>query len=99
VLPLNLSGNEDEWFFVLMLDRFENIYPGVRCDIPAHVYQSTFSPNIEWSEEYAQGREILDYWRSVAKKHHVYRYIRFRTKVTGAYWVRPCVVVIGWISD
>lgn len=65
---------------------FENIYPGVRCDIPAHVYQSTFSPNSQWTEEYAQGKEILAYWQAVARKHNVYEYIRFKTMVVGAYW-------------
>nr|OQO22108.1 hypothetical protein B0A51_12557 [Rachicladosporium sp. CCFEE 5018] len=64
----------------------ENRYPGVRCDIPAHVYQSTFSPNTQWSEEYAQGAEILEYWKSVAKTHDVYSKVRFDTKVLGAYW-------------
>lgn len=65
---------------------FENRYPGVRCDIPAHVYQSTFTPNTQWTEEYAQGNEILAYWQSVARKHNVYEHIRFRTKVVGMYW-------------
>ncbi|KAF2211349.1 hypothetical protein CERZMDRAFT_85517 [Cercospora zeae-maydis SCOH1-5] len=64
----------------------ENVYPGVRCDIPAHVYQSTFAPNTQWTEEYAQGKEILAYWQSVARKHKVYDYVRFKTKVVGAYW-------------
>lgn len=50
------------------------------------MYQSTFSPNTQWSEEYAQGPEILAYWQSVAKKYNVNSYVRFRTKVQGAYW-------------
>jgi cation diffusion facilitator CzcD-associated flavoprotein CzcO len=58
----------------------------VRCDIPAHVYQSTFSPNPKWSEEYAQGKEIREYWQSVAQKYDVYSKARFQTKVLGAYW-------------
>lgn len=57
-----------------------------RCDIPAHVYQSTFSPNTQWSEQYAQGPEILAYWRSVARKYDVYSKIRFNTKVLGCFW-------------
>lgn len=57
-----------------------------RCDIPAHVYQSTFSPNTQWSEQYAQGPEILAYWRSVARKYDVYEKIRFNTKVLGCFW-------------
>lgn len=64
----------------------ENSYPGVRCDVPAHVYQSTFEPNTQWSEVFAQGPEILSYWQSVAKKHDIYSKTRFGSKVTGAYW-------------
>ncbi|KAK4497848.1 hypothetical protein PRZ48_010503 [Zasmidium cellare] len=64
----------------------ENIYPGVRCDIPAHVYQATFSPNTQWTEQYAQGSEILAYWKSVARKYNVYDKIRFNTKVLGVFW-------------
>ncbi|KAK5676000.1 hypothetical protein LTS10_011289 [Elasticomyces elasticus] len=65
---------------------YANTYPGVRCDIPAHVYQSTFSPNSQWSEEYAQGAEILAYWQSVARKHNVHSSARLQTNVIGAYW-------------
>ncbi|KAK2741708.1 hypothetical protein FQN55_008207 [Onygenales sp. PD_40] len=66
---------------------FENRYPGVRCDIPANVYQSTFSPNTQWTEEFAQGAEIRDYWQSVAKKYDVYKYIRFQQKIETAEWI------------
>ncbi|EDO00369.1 hypothetical protein SS1G_14239 [Sclerotinia sclerotiorum 1980 UF-70] len=65
---------------------FENIYPGVRCDIPANVYQSTFEPNTQWSEEYAQGKEIREYWQKVARKHNVYDYLKFSRKIVGAIW-------------
>jgi cation diffusion facilitator CzcD-associated flavoprotein CzcO len=64
----------------------ENSYPGVRCDVPAHVYQSTFEPNTQWSEVFAQGPEILAYWQGLARKHDVYSKTRFNTKVTRAYW-------------
>ncbi|OBT76266.1 hypothetical protein VF21_03316 [Pseudogymnoascus sp. 05NY08] len=36
----------------------ENIYPGVRCDVLANVYQSTFAPNTQWTEEFAQGTKF-----------------------------------------
>ncbi|KAH6676226.1 hypothetical protein B0J14DRAFT_350711 [Halenospora varia] len=65
---------------------YENTYPGVRCDIPANVYQSTFEPRTQWTEEYAQGAEILTYWQDVAKKYGVYKYLKLRTKVNGAKW-------------
>ena len=64
----------------------ENIYPGVRCDIPAHVYQSTFAPNTQWSEKFAQGSEIRDYWQSVARKYDVYRYVKLNTRVSSVNW-------------
>ncbi|KAF2023486.1 FAD/NAD(P)-binding domain-containing protein [Setomelanomma holmii] len=64
----------------------ENIYPGVRCDIPAHVYQSTFSPNTQWSEIFAKGAEIRDYWQAQAKKHNVYKYLKLRHRVEEAEW-------------
>ncbi|KAI0412944.1 4-hydroxyacetophenone monooxygenase [Xylaria grammica] len=65
---------------------FENIYPGVRCDIPAHVYQSSFSPNTNWSEQFAQGAEIRDYWQGVAQKYGVYDLLRFSHEVKEARW-------------
>ncbi|PLB53549.1 putative flavo protein [Aspergillus steynii IBT 23096] len=66
---------------------FENTYPGVRCDIPAHVYQSGFSPNTQWTEEFAQGAEIRNYWQSVARKYDVYKYLRFQQQVEKAEWI------------
>ncbi|KAL3482110.1 hypothetical protein BJX99DRAFT_268504 [Aspergillus californicus] len=65
---------------------FENTYPGVRCDIPAHVYQSGFEPNTQWTEEFAQGHEIRDYWQGIARKYDVYQYLRPQTKVEHAEW-------------
>ncbi|CAJ2513112.1 Uu.00g012310.m01.CDS01 [Anthostomella pinea] len=65
---------------------FENIYPGVRCDIPAHVYQSSFEPNSQWSEEFAQGAEILAYWQHVARKHRVYELLKLAHRVDSLDW-------------
>ncbi|KAI4939092.1 uncharacterized protein J4E92_000375 [Alternaria infectoria] len=64
----------------------ENVYPGVRCDIPSHVYQATYSPNTQWSEIFARGAEIRDYWKAQAKKHDVYKYVRLRHRVDEAEW-------------
>jgi cation diffusion facilitator CzcD-associated flavoprotein CzcO len=66
---------------------FENTYPGVRCDIPAHVYQSGFEPNTQWTEEFAQGHEIREYWQRVARKYDVYKYLRPRQKVQKVEWL------------
>jgi cation diffusion facilitator CzcD-associated flavoprotein CzcO len=65
---------------------YENKYPGVQCDIPSLVYQSTFSPNANWSEKFARGPEIRDYWQIVARKYDVYRYVKLGHKVEEAVW-------------
>lgn len=58
----------------------------MRCDIPAHVYQTSFEPNTQWSEEFAQGAEIREYWQKLARKHGVYERLKLSHKVTGLDW-------------
>lgn len=55
--------------------------------MPAHAYQSTFSPNTQWTEEFAQGAEIRDYWQDFARKHNVYQYVRLKQSVQKAEWL------------
>lgn len=64
----------------------ENVYPGVRCDVPSNVYQTTFSPNTQWTEEFAPGREILDYWQKIASKYDVYRYLHLGQRIERIEW-------------
>jgi cation diffusion facilitator CzcD-associated flavoprotein CzcO len=64
----------------------ENIYPGVRCDIPANAYQSTYAQNTQWSQEYAEGKEIREYWQGVAREYDVYKYIKFERRIQRAEW-------------
>ncbi|PTB55088.1 hypothetical protein M431DRAFT_116346 [Trichoderma harzianum CBS 226.95] len=65
---------------------FENIYPGVRCDVPAHVYQSTFEPNTQWTEEFAQGPEILEYWKGLSRKYDLYKFLKLSQRVDALDW-------------
>ena len=58
----------------------------MRCDIPANVYQSTFEPRTQWTEEYAQGAEIREYWQGIARKYDVYKLLQLKHKVIGATW-------------
>jgi len=46
-----------------------NTYPGVACDVPAHIYTFPFEPNPEWSAYYASGSEILEYFRKAVAKY------------------------------
>lgn len=64
----------------------ENVYPGVRCDIPSHVYQATFAPKTDWSDQFAPGAEIREYWQSIARRYDVYKYAKFGHKVEEASW-------------
>jgi cation diffusion facilitator CzcD-associated flavoprotein CzcO len=69
---------------------FENIYPGVRCDTPSHAYQATFCHKEDWSESFPPGREICDYWQSLARQHDVYTFTKFKHKVEQAVWDGDC---------
>ena len=40
----------------------ENTYPGVACDVPAHMYTYSFEPNPNWSNFFAKGPEIQKYF-------------------------------------
>ncbi|RDW73565.1 hypothetical protein BP6252_07472 [Coleophoma cylindrospora] len=64
----------------------ENIYPGVRCDVPSHAYQLTFEPNPHWTEFYAEGAEIHKYYQSVAEKYNVTSPLKLRRQVVRAVW-------------
>lgn len=56
-------------------------------DVPAHVYQSTFDPNTQWTEEFAQGPEIRNYWQGLARKYDVYKHLQLSQRVEGLNWV------------
>ncbi|MGH3632802.1 flavin-containing monooxygenase [Mycobacterium sp.] len=59
----------------------ENTYPGIACDVPAHLYTYTFAPNPEWSHAFAPGPEILAYFKSVANRYGVDSLIRYGNEV------------------
>lgn len=59
----------------------ENTYPGIACDVPAHLYTYSFAPNPEWSHRFAPGAEIQAYFEKVAEKYDVSGSIRFGQEV------------------
>ncbi len=59
----------------------ENVYPGVACDVPSHLYSFSFEPNPDWSKRFSPGGEIWDYMKKVARKHDLYAKARFGKKV------------------
>ncbi len=66
----------------------ENTYPGVACDIPAHMYTYSFEPNPEWSHLFAHGDEIQEYFERVARKYGVNDAISFNEAVTSCVYGR-----------
>ncbi|MCL6416422.1 NAD(P)/FAD-dependent oxidoreductase [Aestuariirhabdus sp. Z084] len=59
----------------------ENRYPGLACDIPAHMYTYEFEPNPEWEHRFAKGPEIRRYFEKVADKYEVVKDVRFNEAV------------------
>jgi cation diffusion facilitator CzcD-associated flavoprotein CzcO len=60
----------------------DNTYPGLACDVPAHLYTYSFAPNPDWSHVYAPGPEIRVYFENVAKKYGVMDSIHFQEEIT-----------------
>jgi cation diffusion facilitator CzcD-associated flavoprotein CzcO len=61
-------------------------YPGVQCDVPAHIYAFPFDPNPERTRFYASGVEILAYFKRIVKKWNLDRDLKLNTKVVDAAW-------------
>jgi cyclohexanone monooxygenase len=61
-----------------------NRYPGLTCDVPAHLYRFSFAPNPEWTHRYAARAEILEYIKGMAEKHNVVEKVRLSHEVTSA---------------
>ncbi|KIX92467.1 uncharacterized protein Z520_11787 [Fonsecaea multimorphosa CBS 102226] len=64
-----------------------NTYPGVQCDVPAHIYAFPFDPNPDWSKFYADGPEILEYVQRTVDKWNLRRDIQFNTRVIALNWL------------
>lgn len=65
----------------------ENTYPGVACDVPAHMYTYSFRGNPEWSHRFARGSEIQAYFQQVADEQGISGKIRFNEAVETCHYV------------
>ena len=59
----------------------ENTYPGIACDVPAHLYTYSFEPNPDWSSTFASGPEIQRYFERIVEKYDVRPKIGVRVKL------------------
>ncbi len=60
----------------------ENTYPGIACDVPSHLYSYSFALNPEWSQQFAPGPEIREYFEDVANRFGVGERIRYNCEIT-----------------
>ena len=65
---------------------WENIYPGIACDVPSHLYSFSFHTNPRWSREYSPGKEICGYLNEVASYFNVFPKMKFNQRVVSAIW-------------
>lgn len=63
-----------------------NTYPGVECDIAAHLYCYSFAPNPDWSRPYPPHTEIREYLERVARENGVDPHLRLGVSVESARW-------------
>lgn len=65
-----------------------NTYPGLACDVPAHLYTYSFEPNPDWSHVFAPGPEIRAYFENVAKKYKVLDQVCFGEEVSSCEFIK-----------
>lgn len=63
---------------------YYNRYPGVACDVPAPYYSYRFALNPDWSQKFASGEEVHQYFKSVAESFDLLAHIEFETEVLSA---------------
>lgn len=62
----------------------DNVYPGVACDVAAHLYTYSFARNPSWQTRYARGAEIWKYNHDVARRYGVLTHIELGKEVRSA---------------
>lgn len=62
----------------------ENVYPGIACDVPSHVYSYSFAPNPDFTSMFSPGHEIQTYLERVALDHGVIPHLRLGDEVVSA---------------
>ncbi|MET0370523.1 MAG: NAD(P)/FAD-dependent oxidoreductase [Sphingobium sp.] len=64
----------------------DNRYPGLACDVPAHLYVYSFRPNPNWKRRFAEGPDIWRYYSGVAAEYGVTEHIAYNEEVLSAEW-------------
>ncbi|AFA74138.1 FAD-dependent pyridine nucleotide-disulfide oxidoreductase [Gordonia polyisoprenivorans VH2] len=64
----------------------DNIYPGIACDIPGHLYSFSFRPPADWSAVYPAGAEIRAYLDRLVHDEGLADHIRLGRELASATW-------------
>ncbi len=64
----------------------DNRYPGVACDIPAHLYSFSFLPNPRWKRIFAEGAEIHEYLRTCVRQEGLEPHLLLNCTLRQAHW-------------
>ncbi|MFT4043756.1 MAG: NAD(P)/FAD-dependent oxidoreductase [Gordonia sp. (in: high G+C Gram-positive bacteria)] len=64
----------------------DNTYPGIACDIPAHLYSFSFRPPADWTSVYPSGDEIKRYLEQTVADEGLLSSIRLSCELTNATW-------------
>jgi cation diffusion facilitator CzcD-associated flavoprotein CzcO len=64
----------------------DNTYPGLKCDVPAHMFTYSFAPNPNYSTRFPKGSEINQYLNRVCHDYHVDQHIRFNTTIDSLHY-------------
>jgi cation diffusion facilitator CzcD-associated flavoprotein CzcO len=70
----------------------DNVYPGVACDVAAHLYSYSFARNPWWRTRYATGPDIWKYYHDVARRRGVLPFIEYDAEVGSAVFADG-----GWV--
>jgi cation diffusion facilitator CzcD-associated flavoprotein CzcO len=63
----------------------DNIYPGISCDTPSHMYSYSYA-RWAWSRSHAKGAEIVKYLEFVARRYDVLKNVKFGIRVIAVTW-------------
>lgn len=64
----------------------DNTYPGIACDIPAHLYSFSFRPPADWSARFPRGAEIRSYLEQIVVDERLAGRIELNRELREAVW-------------
>ena len=64
----------------------DNTYPGIACDIPAHLYSFSFRPPSDWSARFPRGAEIRSYLEQIVVDERLADRIQLNRELREAVW-------------